>query len=122
MCVQSTSTLRTVSDTAFDAQLARLIANLDETTILLRDHGETRWLSWATRCRNELETYDAAAFDHVLDAFGGMGSLNDLLILTANGHVVRPDQEHSVNDRLSHLRHVIWDDATALRHELRESS
>jgi hypothetical protein len=122
MCVQSTPMLPAMSDTAFDARLARLIANLDEITTLLRDHGETHWLPWAMRCRNELETYDSAAFDHVLGAFGGMGSLNDLLILTANGHAVRPGQEHSVNDRLSHLRHVIWDDATAIRHELRESS
>lgn len=109
-------------DSEFDERLARLIANLDETATLLRDHGDTQWLTWATRRRSELETCDAAAFDHVLGAFGGMGSLNDLLILGANGHVVRPEKESTVNDRLDDLRGAIWADATALRHDLRESS
>lgn len=111
-----------MSDSDFDQRLARLIANLDETAALLRDHGETHWLGWVERCRSELAMYDAAAFDHVLGAFGGMGSLNDLLILGANDHVVRPDEESAVNDRLDDLRGTIWDDATALRHDLRELS
>ena len=79
-------------------------------------------LGWVTRWRSELTTYDAAAFDHVLGAFGGMGSLNDLLILGANGHLVRPEEESAVNDRLGDLRGAIWDDTTALRRDLRESS
>jgi hypothetical protein len=110
-----------VDDTAVEGRLARLRANLDETATLRRDHGETHWLSWATGCRRELAACNAVAFDHVLRAFGGMGSLNDLLILTANGHNVRPDQERAVNGRLWQLRDIIWEDATALRHGLRES-
>jgi hypothetical protein len=110
-----------VSDSEFDERLTQLIANLDETATLLRDHGETHWLRWVTACRSELATCDAAAFDHVLGAFGGMGSLNDLLILGANGHLVRPEEESSVNDQLDDLRGAIWDDVSALRHEVRES-
>lgn len=114
----SPSTLHAVTDSEFDERLARLIANLEETATLLRQHGETHWLGWVMKCRRELATYDAAAFDHVLGAFGGMGSLNDLLILAANGHVVRPEEEPAVNDRFDALRRAIWDDATALRHDL----
>jgi hypothetical protein len=111
-----------VTDSDFDARLARLIRNLNEIADLLRKHGESHWLRWATTCRTELDTHDAAAFDHVLGAFGGMGSLNDLLILGANGHAVGPEEESIVNDRLADLRTAIWDDATVLRHDLRASS
>lgn len=105
----------------FDVCLARLAENLGEVATLLRDHGETHWLKWATTCSHELETYDAAAFAHVLGAFGGMGSLNDLLILRVNGHIVAPERESAVNRRLGDLRAAIWGDATALRHDLRAS-
>ena len=109
-------------DPDFDGRLAHLLENLDEVVDLFRVHGETRWLAWATTCRSQLATYDAAAFDHVLGAFGGMGSLNDLLILGYNGHTVGPDEEATVNRRLSDLRTSIWEDATALTQDLRRST
>jgi hypothetical protein len=101
--------------------LAGLIANLDEAATLLREHGEGQWLAWLLRCRAELVAHDRAAFDHILAAFGGMGSFNDLLILAVNGHAVRPDQQNVVNERLGDLRHLIWADATDLRHNLSAS-
>ena len=111
-----------MSDSDFDERLERLLENLDEIATLLRNHGETHWLRWAMTCRSELATHDAAAFDDVLGAFGGMGSLNDLLILAVNGHAVEREDESAVNDRLDDLRNAIWDDATALRQDLRASS
>lgn len=51
-----------------------------------------------------------------------MGSLNDLLILSLNGHTVEREEEAAVNDRLSDLRSAIWEDATALRQDLLASS
>jgi hypothetical protein len=108
-----------VSNADFDDQLASLKSSLDQTIALLREHGERHWLSWAERCRHELDVYDAAAFDHILSACGGMGSFNDLLILGSNGHLVEPEHEAAVNDRLGHLRTAIWTSATAMRHELR---
>ena len=106
-----------MSNADFDDQLAGLKSSLDQMIALLREHGERHWLSWAESCRHELDAYDAAAFDHILRAYGGMGSFNDLLILGWNGHLVEP--EAAVNGRLGHLRTAIWTGATALRHELR---
>jgi hypothetical protein len=108
-----------VSNADFDDQLAGLKSSLDQTIALLREHGERQWLSWAERCRHELDAYDAAAFDHILGAYGGMGSFNDLLILAWNGHLVGPEREPAVNDHLGNLRTAIWTSARALRHELR---
>jgi hypothetical protein len=108
-----------VSNTDFDDQLAELKSSLDQTIALLREHGERHWLGWAERCRHELHVYDAAAFDHILGAYGGMGSFNDLVILGRNGHFVAPEREAAVNDRLGRLRTAISTSATALRRELR---
>ena len=108
-----------MSGTDFDRQLAELASSLDQVVVLLREHGEDHWLSWAERCRRELEACDAAAFDHLLGGYGGMGSFNDLVILGVNGHLIEPDREHAVNDRLKRLRTAIWTHATALRHEVR---
>ncbi len=110
-----------MGDTAFEVRLARLRANLDEVGTLLRDHGETHWLTWVVACRTRLDSHNSAVFDDLLGAFGGMGSVNDLLILAANGHLVRPEDETAVNDRLTALREAIWDDGTMLRHDLRGS-
>jgi hypothetical protein len=109
-----------VSDTDLDRQMATLKSSLDQTIVLLRAHGEHQWLSWAERCQRELDANDSAAFDHVLGAFGGMGSFNDLLILGWNGHLIEPEREAAVNDRLAHLRTAIWTSAKALRRATRE--
>ena len=111
-----------MTDPTFDARLERLVRSLDETVDLLLDHGESHWSRWARACRDALHRHDAAALDRVLGAFGGMGSFNDLSILRVNGHAVEPDQESTVNERLTVLSSIIHDDATALRHELNASS
>jgi hypothetical protein len=108
-----------VSDIDFDELLAGLKSSLDQTVALLQERGERHWLSWAERCRHEVEEYDSAAFDHILGAYGGMGSFNDLLILGWNGHRVEPNEEAAVNGRLADLRTAIWTSATALRQEVR---
>jgi len=108
-----------VSRLDVDEQLAVLRSSLDQVVVLLREHGERHWSSWAERCQRELNAHDAAAFDHLLGAYGGMGSFNDLLILGVNGHVVEPEREGAVNDRLDRLRTAIWTSATVLRHEMR---
>jgi Domain of unknown function (DUF6966) len=110
-----------VSSADFDDELHGLKSSLDQTITLLREHGERHWLSWAERCRHELDVYDAAAFDHILGAYGGMGGFTDLLNLGRNEHLVEPEREADVNDRLGHLRTAIWTTATALRHELRQA-
>lgn len=107
-----------MSKTDFDEHLGELKSSLDQVIALLREHGEQHWLSWAERCQRELDANDPVAFGHILGAFGGMGSFNDLLILAGNGHLIESEQEVIVNDRLGHLRTVIWASATALRHEM----
>lgn len=108
--------------TSFDDRWARLVANLELLAGLLGEHGESWWQAWAVRCAGQLSAFDPVAFDRVLGAFGGMGSLEDLMLLPVNGHRVAPGEESAVNDRLSSLRTAVRADATSLRHELGTSS
>ncbi|WP_040421928.1 DUF6966 domain-containing protein, partial [Actinopolymorpha alba] len=59
--------------------------------------------------------------DHLLSAFGGMGSLNDLLVLRVNGHEINEAQEGAVNTRLAELRNAIWTETTAIRRTIGSS-
>jgi hypothetical protein len=61
---------------------------------------------WSDKVRATL----AATVDprEVLSWFGGMGSLNDLVISPLNGHLVTPDQEGPANQRLDDLRWSIY--------------
>jgi hypothetical protein len=107
-----------MSEADSDQQMVELKSSLDQTVALLEEHGETHWRGWFETCQRELVADHAAALGHILGAFGGMGSFNDLLICGENGHVVEPELEQAVNDRLRRLRTAIWTSATALRDEL----
>jgi hypothetical protein len=58
---------------------------------------------------------DVYGLDHLLLSFGGMGSLDDLVICEHNGHDVRPEEERTVNERLRRLREIVHHSAIALR-------
>ncbi|WP_026257851.1 DUF6966 domain-containing protein, partial [Actinopolymorpha alba] len=64
---------------------------------------------------------DTYGLDHLLSAFGGMGSLNDLLVLRVNGHEINEAQEGAVNTRLDELLNAIWTEATAIRRTIGSS-
>ncbi|WP_430647015.1 DUF6966 domain-containing protein [Agromyces sp. GXS1127] len=86
---------------------AQLRAALLEMSTLLEGHGESNWSEWARR------TADLAADDGfdpsiVRRAFGGMGSLNDLIIHPVNGHIIDLAEVDSVNEKLASLRSDIY--------------
>jgi Domain of unknown function (DUF6966) len=58
---------------------------LDETIGLLERYGEDQWAAWPRTSRRRLAAGDAYGLDHLLQAFGGMGSFNDLALMRANG-------------------------------------
>ncbi|SDT70703.1 hypothetical protein [Jiangella sp. DSM 45060] len=87
--------------------VARLAELLGEAVTLLERYGETRWASLLSASKRELLAGDAHGLLRLQNAFGGMGSLNDLLIMEANGHPVQRDDERNVNERLTALRSEI---------------
>jgi len=96
----------------------RLLSGLDETITLLDQHGESHWVRWMRATRAEVQAHDAHGLDRLLQAYGGMGSFNDVVLTHLNGHQIDPNEEPSVNERLDALRSSMYENASALRHDL----
>jgi hypothetical protein len=74
---------------------------------------EVRDQFWSEKVRAALERRIVDPRE-VLSWFGGMGSLNDLIISPLNGHVVAPDQEGPANQQLDDVRSSIYRLATVM--------
>ena len=73
---------------------------------LLERCGEGRWLNWA---RGHLETASSGQLSPtVLDAYGGMGSFNDLILDPVNGHALDRMQVPWANRLLAVLGERIY--------------
>lgn len=81
---------------------------LDELATELERVGETRWSAWARQTATRVNEGSAGSRD-VREAFGGMGSLNDLIIHPANGHRVDEAAIDVVNASLSALRASLYE-------------
>jgi hypothetical protein len=62
---------------------------------------------------------DGYGLQHLLGAYGGMGSFSDLVIHPANGHQIDPGDLDAVNDQLRALGEAVWSRASALVRESR---
>ncbi|WP_158903598.1 hypothetical protein [Burkholderia sp. L27(2015)] len=83
-----------------DAKIARLCKLLADIRQLLGDVGEARWEDWIARDLMLVESLDAYGLEHFLSAFGGMGSINDLIIHPINGHQIAPSDVNATNEKL----------------------
>lgn len=87
-----------------EGELRQVLVELRD---LLDDADEQFWAGWA---RDRLVALDSGALDprEVRRAFGGMGSLNDLLLDPFNGHTIEPDEVDALNARLRDLSSRLW--------------
>ena len=93
--------------------LTRLVTDLERLVALLHRHGEEHWSGWARRSLAELENRDARGLYRVRQAYGGMGSFNDLVLDGAS-----PESRRQANTDLHALRERVFEDVTALLHDL----
>ena len=86
---------------------AQLRVALLEMSTLLDGHGETNWSEWA---RSTADLVEQDGFDPAIvrRSFGGMGSLNDLVIHPVNGHIIDLAEVDCVNVKLASLRSEIY--------------
>ena len=82
---------------------------------LPRRYGEGHWADRITDAIRRINDGDLSGVDYLLRAFGGMGSLNDLLIHEANGHSIAAVEVGPVNDRLDELRTRVYSAASRIR-------
>jgi hypothetical protein len=92
-----------------------LCEKLREASALLKSAGEQHWASWLDKSLTRIERRDLSGVDHLLGAYGGMGSFNDLILMSANGHSVTDESNRDVNDRLDTLRTKLYELARDVR-------
>lgn len=57
-----------------------LIGVLDELATVLERDGNTHWGGWMRKARARLLNSDYSGIEYLLSAYGGMGSLNDVVL------------------------------------------
>jgi hypothetical protein len=91
-----------MDDREADERYDRLLADLGTLHQWLEDRGESLWADWLASSRQQIMAHDGNGLSHLLRAYGGMGSFNDLQISRA----------------MERLRTQIFSDATALLADL----
>ncbi len=94
-----------------------LCERLRDTAQLLRKVGESHWAKWMETALRRIENGDFSGVEHVLGAYGGMGSFNDLVLAAVNGHAVNDDNWRDYNDRLDSLRGELYTLANDVRRD-----
>lgn len=84
--------------------------------LLQRDH-ETYWSKWMSVSKSRIEASDFSGVTHLLGAYGGMGSFNDLILGQGRqrGKIVWKDNHAELNTELSRLRNEAWELATSIK-------
>ncbi len=83
----------------------KLIRTLEEIVELLESDEQTHWSEYMSTARQLLLTADYAGVEHLLRAYGGMGSFNDLILgqeMIDGRFKWKPDSE-VMNEQLSRL-------------------
>jgi len=71
----------------------QLVASLNDAVARLRLLGQSRWATWLERDRSQIASGDLRGVTHLLSAFGGSGSINDLVFPDESGAQYQTDPE-----------------------------
>jgi hypothetical protein len=93
------------------AKTEKLVCILREIILLLEADGETHWSQWMRTAKARLENSDYSGVEYLLNAYGGMGSFNDLIIgqRHQDGKSSWLPEREDKNDRLDQLRSQAWE-------------
>ena len=102
-----------------NSEIEALVSMLEETAELLRESGFAGWSEWFLIDAKRIRSLDFFGIEHLLTAFGGMGSFNDVVLHSRNedgspGHAL-----HAENEKLDSLRTRIYNLANKMAHEER---
>jgi hypothetical protein len=103
-----------------DEDTTRLVTALEEMATLLAGHSERDWADWISKDVAWIRRGDGYGVLHLLSAFGGMGSLNDVVFHPMNGNVAQTAEAGPVNERFQALTSEVYRLAVALRHDAQD--
>jgi hypothetical protein len=95
-------------------EVERLAIFVDAVSSLLHTYGEEHWSAWLSQDASRMHNFDRYGLQPLLYAFGGMGSINDLLLHPANGHKAPETDVDRVNEELRSLLSQVYDLARKL--------
>ncbi|UFU08251.1 DUF6966 domain-containing protein [Ruania halotolerans] len=101
-----------------DVQIDALLTDLEyAVAILERAGGPDGWIRWLKSDHDRICARDIYGLDHLLSAFGGMGSFNDVVLHSMNGNRGSDEELVLANEHLRIVRSRIWDRAKVLLRE-----
>jgi len=77
-----------------------LVTKLEECAAFLRACSEIKWARWLEKSAALLRSGQLSGIDHFNGAFGGMGSVNDLVLHPINGHTIEESEIDAANEKL----------------------
>jgi hypothetical protein len=100
-----------------------LVRGLHQVTDMLWRQGETRWAEWLSGDGDLIRHGDIFGIDHLLSAFAGIGSINDLWLKNTNTFTPTIPSSRSTdrgrdgngNDTFQALLRRVWERARLLR-------
>ncbi len=95
-----------------------LIFELDACSNLLRSCSENHWAKWLEKSTAYLKNGQFRGVEHFEGAFGGMGSINDLVLAPINGHTLKESEVNTYNNRM----HEHFEKAHNLIKEIRKNT
>ena len=87
-----------------DEDVTRLVTVLEEMANLLADHSERGWADWIAKDIASIRRGDGYGVIHFLSAFGGTGSLNDVVFHPMNSNVATIAEAGPLNERFQMLK------------------
>jgi len=102
-----------------NSEIEKLASMLDEAAEILHASGFVGWAEWFEKDANRIRSLDFFGIEHLLSAFGGMGSFNDVVLISRNeddspGHAL-----YAKNEKLDELRTSIYNLANRLARDER---
>ena len=91
-----------MDDREADERYNRLVADLGTLHQWLEEDGQSLWADWLGSSLQQIMAHDGNGLSHLLRAYGGMGSFNDL----------------QMSGAMQRLKTRIYSDATALLADL----
>jgi hypothetical protein len=104
-----------------DPDLRALADAMDELALFLEQRREFHWASWVADDAKRVRGSDGDGVIHFLQAFGGMGGLNDLVFDPVNKNAPSREEAATLTAEYSRLRNRAWSLADRLRDEAQPS-
>lgn len=95
----------------------KLIAVLDNLASVLESDGNTHWGSLVRKAQSRLLNSDFSGIEYLLSAYGGMGSINDVVLGQSHidGIFIWKPGHIKLNKRFDMLRAKAWELADAIK-------